>query len=284
MAVRDILGAEPKEIAGLDSGNNDVVRVTAQGASYVLKRFQTNRYRAYEREVGMRQCLRHDDRITFPDILASVEQGGTRYALMEDMAGQRLQEIWSRNPTRVSEEMSTLGKVLGFLHEIPVKEARRFLAPEDVLFSEEYFGWMMETIAPYSEPRGQGRLLRTCYEVVRGTPLEEVVTHGDFGPHQVVVDSQGRWVLMDFEYAALGAFADDLGGTEVRLERQDYANTEGFLRGYQSVRGTLGEYESVRAAYKAYNLLAMLTYLLAYRGEEPPAEEMDRLANLLAIL
>ncbi len=282
--VSEILGGAPNEITYLDSGNNDVVRVQAADTGYVLKRFETDRYRAYEREIGMRECLRYDGRIAFPDILASVERGGTRYALMEDMAGERLQEIWNRNPTRVAEEMSTLGRVLGFLHEIPVEGARRFLEREDVLFSEEYFGWMMETIAPYSEPTGQGRLLRRCYEVVRGTPVEEVVIHGDFGPHQVIVDSQGQWVLVDFEYAALGAFADDLGGAEVRLERQDYANIEGFLAGYESVRGTLGEYESVRAAYKAYNLLAMLTYRLAYRGEEPPAEAMDRLASLLASL
>ncbi len=284
VAARDILGVEPREIIHLDSGNNDVVRVEAECAHYILKRFRSTRYRAYEREVGMRECLRHDDRITFPGILASLEREGTHYALMEDIAGERLQEIWNRNPTRVGEETSTLGRMLGLLHEIPADGAHRFLEREDVLFSPEYFGWMMETIAPYSEPMGQSHLLRTCYGVVSGTSLEEVVIHGDFGPHQVVVDSRGQWVLMDFEYAALGAFADDLGGTEVRLEQQNYGNVEGFLEGYKSVRGTLGEYQKVRAAYKAYNLLAMLTYLLAYRGEEPPAEEMNRLGNLLASL
>jgi hypothetical protein len=56
----------------LDSGNNDVLRVNTSSASYVLKCFKRDRYRAYEREIGMRECLRHFSRIEFPDIVSTL--------------------------------------------------------------------------------------------------------------------------------------------------------------------------------------------------------------------
>lgn len=281
-AVRGILGEEARRVASLDSGNNDVLRVNTSSASYVLKCFKRDRYGAYEREIGMRECLRHFSRIEFPDIVGCAELDGNRYVLMEDVAGERLDEIWSKDRTRASKQMSTLGRMLGSLHEIPVAEAKHFLEREEVLYAEHYFVWMIDTIAPYLRAADQILLLRKCYEVIMSTPVEGVVIHGDFGPHQVVVDSQGRWILIDFEYAALGTFADDLAGAEVRLEQEGYPNIEGFLGGYESVWGALAEYESVRSAYKAYNLLAMLTYRLAHRGKEPPTEELDRLERLLA--
>ncbi|MFW6115949.1 MAG: phosphotransferase family protein [Chloroflexota bacterium] len=284
-AVCEILGQDPLEVAYLDSGNHDVARVTTGAASYVLKGFEGNRYGAYEREMGMRECLRRFSGLQFPRILGSVELGETRYVLMEDAAGERLGEAWSRDHARAGAEMSALGRMLGSLHEIPVAGAERLLEREKVLFSRRYFDWMADTMAPYWRRDGQPRLLRRCYEVVTSTAVDEVVIHGDFGPHQVVVNSQGEWILIDFEYAALGAFADDLGGTEVRLKRQGYPNIEGFLRGYESRRGgSTAQYEPVRAAYKAYNLLAILTYCLAQRGEEPPGGELERLERLLASL
>jgi Ser/Thr protein kinase RdoA (MazF antagonist) len=174
--------------------------------------------------------------------------------------------------------------MLGSLHEIPAAQAKHFLAREEVLFTENYFAWMMKTITPYLSVPDQTSLLRKCYKSVTSTPVKEVVIHADFGPHQVIVDSQGQWILMDFEYAAIGAFADDLAGTEVRLERNSYSNIGEFLNGYGSVRGRLSEYESVRSAYKAYNLLAMLTYGLSHRREEPLIGECERLEKLLASL
>jgi Ser/Thr protein kinase RdoA (MazF antagonist) len=128
---------------------------------------------------------------------------------MEDAEGERLEEIWSKDRTRASKQMSTLGRMLGSLHEIPVAEAKHFLEREEVLYAEHYFVWMMDTIAPYLRAADQTFLLRKCYEVVMSSPVEQVVIHADFGPHQVIVDSQGQWILMDFEYAAIGTFADD---------------------------------------------------------------------------
>jgi Ser/Thr protein kinase RdoA (MazF antagonist) len=180
--------------------------------------------------------------------------------------------------------MNLLGRMLGSIHEIPVVEAKHFLEREEVLFAENYFLWMMDTIAPYLRATYQTSLLRKCYEVIMSTPLDEVMIHADFGPHQVIVNSQGQWILMDFEYAALGAFADDLAGTEVRLEQMGCSNIEGFLGGYESVRGDISEYESVRSAYKAYNLLAILTYGLSNRREEPSTCECERLSCLLESL
>ncbi len=283
-AVREIIGEEPRRVACLDSGNNDVLRVETSSASYVLKCFERDQHRAYEGEIGMRECLRRFTRIAFPTIVGCAELGENRYVLMRHVEGERLGEIWGKDRTQASKQMSTLGRMLGSIHEIPVAEAEHFLEREEVLYAEDYFLWMMDTIAPYLRAADQTLFLRKCYEVVTSSSVEEVVIHADFGPHQIIVDSQGRWILIDFEYAAIGAFADDLAGAEVRLEQKSYPNIAGFLGGYESVRGTLGEYESVRSAYKAYNLLAMLTYRLAHKGEEPSTGESDRLEGFLASL
>jgi len=121
-ALREILGEEPRSVATLDSSNNDVLRVRTHSASYVLKCFERDRHRAYEREVGMRDCLRHFSRIEFPDIVGCTELDGIRYILMEDVAGERLDEIWSKDRTRASKQINTLGRMLGSLHEIPVAQ------------------------------------------------------------------------------------------------------------------------------------------------------------------
>jgi Ser/Thr protein kinase RdoA (MazF antagonist) len=283
-AVCEILGEETRRVTSLDSGNNNVLRVKTISGSYVLKCYQRNRYRAFEREVGMRECLRHFSRIEYPSIVGSVELGANRYILMEDVSGETLVEIWNQDRTRANKEMCILGRMLGSLHEIPAAQAKHFLAREEVLFTENYFAWMMKTITPYLSLPDQTYLLRKCYKTVTSTPVEEVVIHADFGPHQVIIDSQGKWILMDFEYAALGAFADDLAGTEVRLEQSGFSNIEGFLGGYGSVRGDFSDYTPVRSAYKVYNLLAMLTYGLSQKGEKPSTGECERLEGLLASL
>ena len=282
--VSEILGEEARHVAPLDSGNNDVFRVKTDKASYVLKCYARNRYMAYEREVGMRECLRQFSHIKYPSILGSAELSENRYILMEDVPGESLIEIWNQDSTRASKEMNVLGRMLGSLHEIPVVDAKHFLEREEVLFAENYFLWMVDTITPYLKAADQTSLLDKCYKTITSILVDEVVIHADFGPHQVIVDSQGQWILMDFEYAALGAFADDLAGTEVRLEQREYSNIDGFLIGYESVRGHLSEYELVRSAYKAYNLLAMLTYGISNRREVPSTGECERLSCLLESL
>ena len=232
----------------------------------------------------MRECLRQFSRIEYPSIVGGAELGANRFILMEDVAGETLVEIWNQDRTRANKEMSVLGRMLGSLHEIPVSQAKHFLAREEVLFTEDYFVWMMKTITPYLSAPDQVSLLDKCYKTVTSTLVEEVVIHADFGPHQVIVDSQVQWILMDFEYAALGAFADDLAGTEVRLEKMGYSNIEEFVNGYGSVRGDLSEYAPVRSAYKAYNLLAMLTYGLSQKGEKPQNGACERLERLLVCL
>ena len=188
---------------------------------------------------------------------------------------------------RAGREMSALGEMLAALHGVPVKQVKGFLTREEVLYSKhskQHFTWMTETIAPYLKVSKHLKLLSKCYEIVVNSEVEEVVIHGDFGPHQVIVDSQGRWVLVDFEYAAISAFADDLAGAEVRLEQVRYPVIAAFLTGYGSRRPVMAEYELVRGAYKGYNLLAMLTYGMAHRGQEPLAREVERLGWLLAEL
>jgi Ser/Thr protein kinase RdoA (MazF antagonist) len=285
VALYELLGEEPRRITPLKSGNNGVFQVeTGGGESYILKCFEEKRPGAYEREIGMRECLRRFSDVRYPRIIDCATLMGRRFVLMERVVGESLENIWSRDKERTGNEVSALGRMLAFIHSIPLAEAKRFLKREEVLYSEEYFAWMLNEIGSYARTTDQLLQLSRCYEVVRGSLVEEVVIHADFGPHQVIVDREGDWVLVDFEYAALAAFADDVAGTEVRLEQKGFRSVEEFLAGYGSLRPVLREYEEVRSAYKAYNLLAMLTYRLAQKGEEPPAGELCRLGGLLAEL
>ena len=160
MAVREILGEEPRRVASLGSSNNGVHRVKTSSGSYVLKCFERDRHGALDREVGMRECLRRFGRIEFPDIIRCAELGENRYVLMEDIAGETLEEVWSKDRTQAGKQMGTLGRMLGSLHEIPVAEAERFLEREKGLFAQHYFVWMMDTIAPYLRAADQALLLQ----------------------------------------------------------------------------------------------------------------------------
>jgi Ser/Thr protein kinase RdoA (MazF antagonist) len=109
---------------------------------------------------------------------------------------------------------------------------------------------------------GLEQALELCYrrvtEGIRSLP--EVIVHGDYGAHQIIVDRSGDWHLVDYEFAVRGPFADDVGGCEARLLRRGIRDRECFLRGYAKVAGSVEGYAAFRAAFMAYNLLAMLTY------------------------
>jgi hypothetical protein len=101
-AVREIIGEEPRRVACLGSGNNDVLRVETSSTSYVLKCFERDQHRAYGGEIGMRECLRCFTRIAFPTIVGCAELGENRYVLMRHVEGERLGEIWSKYRTQAS--------------------------------------------------------------------------------------------------------------------------------------------------------------------------------------
>jgi aminoglycoside phosphotransferase (APT) family kinase protein len=277
-----LLGDSLRQVSRLTSGNNQVFRVrSAGGHEYLLKCFDKAREVAFQREVGMRECLRRYGDISFPEIIGHTTLGEVRYILMEYVTGDSLEEVWAQDQGRPPLEMARLGRLLARLHGIPVDQVRSFLAREDELYSHHHFSRMMAQIDPYVRGPHQIAALKRCHELIRKSVVREVVIHGDFGPHQVVVDKDDTWFLVDFEYSALGAFADDLAGTEVRLDQRGYA-TEPFLAGYAAVRHLSAQYETVRSAYKAYSLLAILTYRLAWKDEEPPERDLRILSGLLA--
>lgn len=166
----------------------------------------------------MRELLQSVEGIAFPQVLHAGELDNHRFILMEKVTGDNLDTLWQQDIERANHEMHRLGEMLARLHKIPLARAKPLLPSEETLYSEQYLAWMMETIAPYFPAEKTSARLIECCEIVTQRGLEMVVTHGDFGPHQVIVDEQGRWVLLDFEYAVISPFADDLADTEVRLE------------------------------------------------------------------
>jgi Ser/Thr protein kinase RdoA (MazF antagonist) len=279
-----LLKENPKRVISLDSNNNNVFKVETNRAVYILKCFEERGYGAFNREFGMRACLQQFSDIRFPSIIRELEWGKNRYILMEYVPGTRLDKIWNKEAGQIREQMNSLGEMLGMLHEIPVSEGKQFLEREEVLYTEEYFLWMLDTIAPYLRGKKSASLLEMCYDLVTSSSCEEVIIHGDFGPHQVVVGLDREWVLMDFEYAGLGAAVDDLTGTEIRLEQKGYAGRERFLAGYERIRGSSAGEGKIKTGYKVYNLLAMLTYDLAHRMKKPSIREVERLVELLTDL
>jgi len=265
----------------LSETNNHVFQVTdVNDKRYILKCFDSRRSNAYRREVGMRDCLDNFSDIRFPKIIRNIQVADVYYLLLEYIAGDNLQAVWDNDRSQASREMSKLGKMLASLHQIPVEKARKFLSLEDVLYSRVYFVKMKETIIPHQQKLDTEQLLEKCYGTIIQTSLKNSVTHADFGPHQIVVTKDSQWVLLDFEYAAIAPFADDLSGTEIRLEQRNYPNIDNFLCGYTKNPEILDSYNSVRNSFKAYNLLAMLTYTI-YQGKTPTKDKLERLYTLL---
>ena len=276
------LGLTARRIAPLSETNNQVFRVQASdNAQYLLKCFSVSRADAYQREVGMRECLAEFSDIRCPMIIRSVEVDDTHYALFEYVIGESLESLWDADQRRASNEMERLGAMLASLHQLPVEQAQAFLSYEETLYSETYFAGMADTIAPYLRAKDIERTLDGCFTIITRQDLEQVVTHADFGPHQIIASPNGQWVLLDFEFAAIAPFADDLGGAEIHLEQKHYPEIERFLNGYATLRPVLADYQPVRNAFKALNLLAMLTYAIR-RGKMPRKQELNRLSQLLS--
>ena len=278
----DHLGLAARRIAPLSETNNQVFRVQARdNTQYLLKCFDASRADAYQSEVGMRECLAQFSDIRCPTIIRATEVDGTHYALFEYVIGESLESLWDSDHLRASSEMERLGVMLASLHKIPVEQAQAFLSYEETLYSETYFAKVADTITPYLRAKDFEKTLEECFSIVTQQDLEHVVTHADFGPHQIIARPNGQWVMLDFEFAAIAPFADDLGGAEIHLEQKHYPDIERFLNGYATLRPVLADYQPVRNAFKALNLLAMLTYTIR-RGQMPRKQELNRLSKLLS--
>jgi Ser/Thr protein kinase RdoA (MazF antagonist) len=280
--LHDHLGLAARRIAPLSETNNQVFRVqAADNTPYLLKCFDATRADVYQRVAGMRECLAEFSNIGCPAILRTAEVDDIHYALFEHVVGESLESLWDSDHRRASNEMERLGAMLASLHQIPVEHAPAFLSQEKTLHSEAYLTRMADTITPYLRAKDFEKTLEACFTVVTQPNLEHVVIHADFGPHQIIASPNGQWVVLDFEFAAIAPFADDLAGTEIHLEQKHYPDLERFLDGYTTLRPVLAEYEPVRSAFKALNLLAMLTYAIR-RGQMPRKQELNRLSQLLS--
>lgn len=280
MIVERMLGEAPKQVEKVPKthGSRHVVTMPG-GAHYFLKGIGTED-RAYRREVGMRACLEEFSEIEYPEFLDSLELNGRRFVLLEYVEGQTLQKLWRADRDRMKSEMRRLGELLAQLQGMPVAQASVFLEHEDILFTDEHFARAQQMLSPYLSSNSLTSLQR-CHETVADADLEEVVSHSDFGPHRIIARPDGEWVLTDFEHTAIAPFANDLSGTEVRLEREDFAPTDPFYEGYASVRSLNGTYESVRTAFKAYNLLTIVSYQLDHH-QSPDADDLTLLEDILS--
>lgn len=153
---------------------------------------------------------------------------------MEFLSGDVLLVLWRQRPESMRHEATRLGEILAAFHSVPLADAAPSLSAEETLYSEEYFRRMLEISTGFTGGE-QTAALHRCRQRILASARRDVLIHGDFGPHQIIVDGKGRWSLVDFEYAAVGSFADDVAGTELRLEQQSFP-VEGFLRGYWAMR------------------------------------------------
>lgn len=265
-------------VADTDGVVHTVTRDT--GETYILKWFAPDQISPFEREIGMRECLHAFTDIEYPEILDRVELDGDRYLLLEFIEGEHLIGLWREEPSRVPGDMSRLGSMLGSIHAIPLASAAQVLDEDLTIHDPEFFSRMAATVEPLLSSEEQAALSE-CFERVTGEALEQTVLHGDFGPHQVIVRPDGRWVLFDFEFAMTGPFADDLGGAAVRMQRFGFADTGAFLSGYEQVRSRLSEYQPVRDAFRVYLLLTILSTAIMRDGEMPPPQDLALMRRLL---
>lgn len=271
-------GVRPEPVAGTDGVVHRVIRDS--GETYILKWFAPDQVSPFEREVGMRECLHTFTDIEHPEILDHIDLDGERYLLMEFIEGEHLIGLWREEPLRVPDDMSRLGTMLGSIHAIPLASAEEILDEDLTIYAPEFFSRMAATLKPFLSSEEQAALLE-CFQRVTDESLEQTVLHGDFGPHQVIVRPDGRWVLFDFEFAMTGPFADDLGGAEVRMQRFGFADTEAFLSGYEQVHSRWSAYQPVRDAFRAYLLLTILSTAIMRDAETPSPQDLALLRRLL---
>lgn len=264
------------QLTPLSATNNAVFLIQNNEKRFVLKTFAQERM--YLRETQMRDCLRQETQIHFPKIIETVQQENVYYTLMEFITGDSLLDVWRRTGTAPEEDLRRLGHLLADLHSVSLSRAMSFLEPETILFSEQYKDQMKQLIMHHVP--GINSAIDACHAriIQAQDTLAQTVIHADFGPHQVIV-ADDQWVLLDFEFATLGSFADDLAGTEARLKRWDYESAR-FLDGYFAVHHRREAYEMVRQDFMAYNLLAIITYALS-NSQTIDHEDVTRLRDLL---
>lgn len=259
--------------------SNNAIFLAQQGeAQFVLKWFTPQRQDAFQREKQMRECLARETAIDFPRLVESHSQDGHHYVLMEYVSGEPLLDRWLANEVVPDAELHRLGRLLAELHRVPLAAASTFVKPDTVLFSSAYKDKMKTLITPYLPDTDVA--IDACHQriIQANATLPHVLTHGDFGPHQIIV-SGDRWVLIDFEFATLSPFADDLAATEARLIQQEFS-TAPLLEGYFETHGRQDVYARVRRDFMAYNLLAMLTYAVK-SGNSVNTQRLDSLRTLL---
>ncbi len=253
-----MLGPGAVEHAPLPASHNHVYRLSHQSGTYLLKRFPSDREQSFVRERRLNSHLVRHGWTATPRLLATHSDESGHYALYEFIEGESLSKLWDSNSARIPEDLRRLGVLLGELHAVPLQYAD--LTPEETLFTRAYFDRMSAALDP-SRTRLRVRMERCFERVSEGhARLGDVVVHGDYGPHQIVVGQNERWYLLDFEFAVRGPFADDLGACEVRLARGSITRTEPLIEGYRSVCPLYGQYDRYRAAFMAYNLMAIMTY------------------------
>lgn len=267
-------------LEAVSHSHNAVFRVVDGDAQYMLKWFPPERDTAYWRERQMRACLAANTAINFPRILEVVEKDDHHYVLMDAVTGESLLARWRAQPTAPEAEMRRLGVLLADLHNVPLDAAAAFVEPETIFFSAKHREKMQRAIAPYLPDAAGWVDACFCRVVAAMSRLPIVLSHADFGPHQVIVQAE-EWVLLDFEFATISPFADDLSGTEARMQRWGF-RTGAFLSGYFSVHSRRKEYESIRHDFMAYNLLAIVTYRLQ-NGKVPTPAELEMLRHLLQL-
>jgi Ser/Thr protein kinase RdoA (MazF antagonist) len=185
-----MLGPGTTELIPLPASHNDVFRLSHRSNTYLLKRFPPDKKHALVREMRLsRHFVRHGWTAT-PRLLATYSDDSGHFALYEFIEGDSLSELWEACPARIPEDLRRLGVLLGELHEVPLHDAN--LTPEETLFTGAYFERMCAALDPGSTRLRAG--MERCYErVCEGhARFDDLVVHGDYGPHQIVVGQNER--------------------------------------------------------------------------------------------
>jgi len=188
-----------------------------------------------------------------------------------------------RGGTFSPENVQTVGAALAALH---AQEGRGLtLRPRKaevraLLAAAEAVAWTLPDLGE------RARRLAQCLaaELCAAPPLH-APTHGDFSADQVLLEGDGT-AFIDFDAAALGDPAWDLGSFAADLAARELPNVEGvveaLLEGYEAARGTLPE--RIRL-YTAAGLLRLAPQPFRAREADWPARTeaiLERAEALLA--
>lgn len=281
-AASSVLGAEVGAVSRLSFGNvNEVFRVESSGRAYVVKVFryagwpEAGKLRWVESQLT-RRGVPHARMIHYTRDASNFPHG---FSVCELVGGENCKGAIREGRLTPEAFCERAAALLKSVHAISAPRYGYLGAGEGMC--EDFVGWLLarevfdnlrkiddgtspaETLRPLFENEVEPALRR--YE----SRFAPVLVHGDCTPKNALLDSEGRFVFVDWDEAFAGVAAWDYAGLTYWYSytlkgggpRRADEFSEAFFRGYGETGFDRGELREMERAMHATQAAGSLSYL-----------------------